>query len=72
MKGYIVTNYYYLWSPSDKNQPQSYLISKMEETNLVLRKVSHLNLISIRKIIAEKDIVGIPDLKICSDCWVRK
>lgn len=72
MKVYRLTKYYYTWSPSNRNPPQSYLISKMEETNLVHRKVSHLSLISIRKIIAEKDIVGIPDLKICSDCWVRK
>lgn len=54
----------YMCSPSTRNHLQSCLIYKVEETKIMNMKLAHLNLKSMRKIIVEKDIVGIPDLKI--------
>lgn len=64
MKVSISTNNCYIWPPIDGNQPQSCLIYKFGETKLWNRKTGHLNLIRMRKIIAEKYITGIPDLNI--------
>lgn len=54
----------YMWSPSDGNHLQSYLISKIIETKLWHKNLGPLNLRSMRKIIVEKTILGILDLKI--------
>lgn len=40
------------------------MISNVYETKLWHRKLGLLNIKSMRKIVSEKDIIGLPDLKI--------
>lgn len=61
----------------DKNQPQSFLISKSKETEWCHRKLRHLNLKSVSKFVTEKAIVVLPNIKIeegkiYGDCQVGK
>lgn len=66
-----------MWLLTNKNRSQSYLISKTKETNMLYRNLGKLNLKSIREIIIEKAIIGLPHLKIdkgktCGECLVGK
>lgn len=64
-----------MWCPQEKNQPQSCLVTKLDETNLWHRKLGHLNIRSIRKFVSENFVIGLPNLKIeernvCGECQI--
>lgn len=65
----------YLWIYQNKSQPLTCLISKIDETKLWHQKLGDLDLKSMRKIISEDDVRGLPNLnieegKICGECQI--
>lgn len=66
-----------MWSSQSKEQSPTYLITKEDETKTWNKKLDHLNLISMRNIIVEKDNSGLPNLKmeegnLFGDCKIGK
>lgn len=64
MKGSRSKGNCYLWISQNKSHPLTCLISKVDETKIWNQKLGHLNLKSMRKIIYEDAISGLPKLKI--------
>lgn len=77
MKGTKSSNNCYMLRSQSRDQNLTYLIYKKDETKLWHKKLGHLNLRSMRKIIYVKVINGLPILKIeegriCGDCQISK
>jgi len=67
----------YMWIPQNKNQSSTWKISKEDEVKLWHKKLGHLNLNSMKKIIFEETIKGLAKLKheegkICGECQIGK
>ena len=77
MKGTRSKDNCYLWVAPDKTNLSSCLITKEDEVNVWHMKLGHLNLKSMKKIITEEAVRGMPKLKIeegkiCGECQEGK
>src|ERR1044072_65061 len=66
-----------MWTSQEKCQMTKCLISKEEEVKLWHQRLGHLNLKSMKKVIYEDAIRGLPKLaieegKICGECQIGK
>ena len=67
----------YQWTSGSDNVSTSCLFSKADESQLWHQRLGHLNLKSMKKIISEEAISGVPPLKItegriCGECRIGK
>jgi hypothetical protein len=77
MKGSRSKDNCYLWQSQHKKQGISCMITKEDETKLWHQKLGHLNLKSMRKLIIENAVRGLPKFKIeegkiCGECQIGK
>jgi hypothetical protein len=77
MKGVRSKDNCYLWIPEESAQISSCLITREDEVKLWHQKMGHLNLRSMKKVIAEDAVKGVPKLKIeegsiCGECQIGK
>ena len=66
----------YLWTPQGINDTSTCMLSKEDEVTLWHKKLGHLHLKGMEKIVSKEAIRGIPNLKIeegriCRECQIR-
>lgn len=77
MKGSGYKGNHYMWVSQNENHPSTFLIYKVDEIKPWNQKLGHLNIKSMKKIIYEEAIKGLPKLKIgegkiTGDCQIGK
>ncbi|GAU31624.1 hypothetical protein TSUD_63730 [Trifolium subterraneum] len=77
MKGVRSKDNCYLWVSQEEANLSTCLIAKEDEVTLWHQKLGHLNLRSMKKVISEEAIRGLPQLKIvegniCGECQIGK
>src|ERR1044072_4659695 len=77
MKGARSKDNCYMWMPQEECKVSKCLISKEDEVKLWHKKLGHLNLKSMKKIISEDVVRGLPKLrieegKVCGECQIGK
>lgn len=77
MKGSRSKDNYYLLISHNREYPSTCMISKINETKLWHQKLGHLNLKSMKKIVSEESIKGLPNLdieagKVYGECQIGK
>ena len=77
MKGSCSKDNFYMWTPQEECKVSRCLLTKEEEVKLWHRKLGHLNLKGMRRIITEDAVRGLPKLKIedgkvCGECQIGK
>ncbi|CAJ2633141.1 unnamed protein product [Trifolium pratense] len=77
MKGVMSKDNCYLWVSEEENHLSTCLLSKEDKVKLWHKKMGHLHLRGLKKVIAEETIKGNPKLKIeegtiCGECQIGK
>ncbi|CAJ2652309.1 unnamed protein product [Trifolium pratense] len=77
MKGIRSKDNCYLWVPLEEGNVSTCLLTKEDEVKLWHQKLGHLNLKSMKKVIYEEAIRGLPNLQIqegniCGECQIGK
>ncbi|CAJ2654309.1 unnamed protein product [Trifolium pratense] len=77
MKGVRSKDNCYLWTPLEEANVSTCLLTKNEEVKLWHQKLGHLNLKSMKRVISEEAVRGLPSLQIqegniCGECQIGK
>ncbi|CAJ2667397.1 unnamed protein product [Trifolium pratense] len=77
MRGVRSKDNCYLWIPLEEANVSTCLLTKNEEVKLWHKKLGHLNLKSMKRVISEEAIRGLPSLQIqegniCGECQIGK
>ncbi|CAJ2645128.1 unnamed protein product [Trifolium pratense] len=77
MRGVRSKDNCYLWIPLEEANVSTCLLTKNEEVKLWHQKLGHLNLKSMKRVISEESIRGLPSLQIqegniCGECQIGK
>ncbi|CAJ2661762.1 unnamed protein product [Trifolium pratense] len=77
MRGVRSKDNCYLWIPLEEANVSTCLLTKNEEVKLWHQKLGHLNLKSMKRVISEEAIRGLPSLQIqegniCGECQIGK
>ncbi|CAJ2662295.1 unnamed protein product [Trifolium pratense] len=77
MRGVRSKDNCYLWIPLEEASVSTCLLTKNEEVKLWHQKLGHLNLKSMKRVISEEAIRGLPSLQIqegniCGECQIGK
>ena len=77
MRGSRSKDNYYMWTYQEECKVSRCLLTKEEEVKLWHRKLGHLNLKGMKRIISEDAVRGLPKMKIeegkvCGECQIGK